>query len=497
MADVWGRLSGNAGVCLATLGPGATNLMTGVADANLDKAPLVAITAQGNLDRLHHESHQYIDIKQTFEGITKWNDTIKSPETVTEVIRKAFKIAESEKPGATHIELPEDIAAMEKPSSATPLKQVSTKRPGPHPEVLQQAVEHLKNAQRPLIIAGNGAIRKRASHELAHFSQMFRIPCVSTFMGKGAISDKSDLSLMAIGLGFDDYVLEAVQKADLILTIGYDIAEYAPQSWNPNGTLPIIHIDFEPAEVYEHYEVEVEVIADISLVLQSLSQHLAKHRKHYDTAWFEPVRQRILDDIAGYAPIEGVLNVPSALNILRDIMQDDGLLISDVGSHKMWIGRNFLTYYPNGCLISNGLASMGIALPGGVAASLHEPERQIVTAMGDGGFLMNVQELETAKRVGARSINIVFNDNDFGLIKWKQEMSAGKSAFTELQNPDIPLLAKSFGIKGYRATDAGSLREILTQSLEKQELCVIEVPIETSVNNQLIEKLDNFWNKKA
>ncbi len=493
IANVWGRLTGRAGVCLGTLGPGATNLITGVADANLDKAPLVAITAQGGLDRLHNESHQNINVIQMFRPITKWNSHIASPEVVTEVVRKAFKIAELEKPGATHIELSEDVAKMEVPAGLDPIPPKRVRRPGSDYKTIEKTIDLLSSAKKPLILAGNGAIRKLASKHLTEFATRFNIPAVSTFMGKGAVSDRYKQSLFSIGLGFKDYVLEAVEESDLILAVGYDIAEYPPQRWNPDGDKPIVHIDFYPAEVYTHYLPKVEVVGDISDALWELNSRLKESEKAYDD-WYQPIRKRIQEDILSYRLKENEpFTVPGTLLELRDLLEDDALLISDVGTHKMWVARNYPTYCPNGCIISNGMASMGIALPGGIAARLHDKGRQLVSVMGDGGFLMNSQELETAKRLGTSYINIVFNDNDYGLISWKQQQHRQRSVSTRIQNPDFKKYSESFGIPGYRPESLSELRTVLKKALDTEELCLIEVPISNHVNNELTDKLENFW----
>jgi acetolactate synthase I/II/III large subunit len=496
IANVWGRLTGKAGVCLATLGPGATNLITGVADANLDKAPLVAITAQGGLDRLHNESHQRIDVVNMFGPITKWNGNIPAPQVVCEVVRKAFKIAGMEKPGATHIELSEDVASQEVPSGLHPIKPKKVRRPASDYKAIQQTVGLLEQARKPLFLAGNGAIRKLASKHLTEFVKRHNIPVVSTFMGKGAVSDRLDQSLFSIGLGFKDYVLEAVEEADLVLAVGYDIAEYPPQRWNPDGDKPIVHIDFDPAEVYTHYNPDVEVTGDISAALWELNEKLSDSDLNYKN-WYQSIREQIREDINSYRLNEGEpFTVPGTLLELRELLDDDALLISDVGTHKMWIARNYPTYCPNGCIISNGLASMGIALPGGIAAGLLNDGRQIVSVMGDGGFMMNSQELETAKRLGLGYINIVFNDNDYGLISWKQYQHRQRSVSTRIGNPDFKKYADSFGITGYRPETLSELRSVLKQAIGQKELCLIEIPISTQVNNELTDKLKTFWRNR-
>ena len=488
MADVWGRLSGRAGVCLSTLGPGATNLVTGVADANLDKSPVVAISAQAGFGRIHKESHQYLDLVELFRPITKWNSAIASPDVIPEVVRKAFKIAESEKPGATHIEFSEDIAGMK--TRARPLRVIRVRRPDPDDQALKDAAALIKKARYPMIIAGNGAVRKLASEQLISLVRKCHIPVVHTLMGQGAVPDSDPRSLFTLGFGFRDIVMDAVDKADVVLAIGYDIAEYAPDSWNPKKDKKIIHIDFTPAEVYAHYQPAVEIVADIPATLRALNQCLATEGCSCDAAWYQTVRERIMADIAGYRLKEGQrFTTPGVLNILQSLMREDDLLISDVGTHKIWVARNFSACCPNGCIISNGLASMGIALPGAIAAALHSPDRRIVAIMGDGGFLMNSQELETAKRLGLKFTVIVLNDNDYGLISWKQQMSKGRSTGTRLTNPDFKKYAESFGIKGYRPRSVHELKKQLSQSLQGRELSVFEIPIDARVNGKLIKRL--------
>lgn len=497
IADVWGRVTGTAGVCLSTLGPGATNLLTGVASANLDKSPLVAITAQGDLARMHHESHQAIDAVDLFRPITKWNDSIAAPSTVAESVRKAFKIAEAEKPGACHLELPENVARAEIADGIRVLPPRTVRRPAPDPRAIADAARLLAAAERPLVLAGNGAIRHRASRQLHSLCDAFDWPVAHTFMGKGAISDRRAQSLMTIGQGFRDYVAEAVERCDLFLTVGYDIAEYDPEAWNPGGAKPVVHLDFAPAEVYASYQPTVEVIGDLGASLEALEQGLRAAECGWEAEWYKPIRRRIHQDVADYQlEARAPFSVPGVLSRLRAHLGEDGLLISDVGTHKMWIARNFPTYCPNGCLISNGFASMGIALPGGIAAALAEPERTIVVGTGDGGFLMNVQELETARRLGVAFTILVFRDDDYGLISWKQERETGRSAGTRIGNPDLVALAQSFGLEACRPSTAEELDAALEQALRGLRLTLIDIPIDTHVNDQLLRKLARYWKER-
>jgi len=494
IANVFGRLTGKAGVCLSTLGPGATNLMTGVADANLDKAPLVAITGQGGIDRIHHESHQMIDIVQMMAPITKWNGRIVNGSVTHEMVRKAFKLAQAEKPGATHLEIPEDIAHAEVEKKLAPIVPRKVYRPIPIKSKINDAIKILENAKAPLILAGNGAIRTRTSHALTKLSTTCNIPVACTFMAKGAISDKLSTSLRAVGLGFKDYVMEAFDQADVILTVGYDVAEYAPQKWNSRNNKTLIHLDFEPAEVYEKYNA-IELIGDIANGIEAIYARL-KSKKYSD--WFAETRTRIVDSVKSYHAEDSNehFNAPNVISAMREVLPDNALLISDVGSHKMWIARNYPTYIPNGCIISNGMASMGIALPGLIAGYMVDKKRPVLAMMGDGGALMNIQELETAVRLGVKGVIIILNDNNYGLIEWKQKMNEGKSFGTKLGNPNFVDLAKSFGIEAHKPDTIGSLKAIVSDAITGDKLVLLEVSVQTDVNNELTQTLEDYFKNK-
>jgi len=499
IANVFGRLTGKAGVCLATLGPGATNLLTGVADANLDRAPLVALTAQGGLDRLHHESHQALDVVAMLAPVTKWNTSITDPRVIAEVVRKAFKVAENEKPGAVHLELPEDVASEAVPEDIVPLQPRRVRRSSADYKAIAAAIDAIRKARRPLFVAGNGAIRKRASKHLTKLATTHGLPVVSTFMGKGAISDRLPQSLRSTGLGFRDHVNDAIDGADLLVCVGFDIAELPPERLNPSGKKPIVHIDFAPAEVYASYSPEVEVVCDISDALWQIDRALEAEPADHDSEWWLPIRARFDDDVRRdrLPPSsewrEGQrMTVPGALHVIRHVLPDDGLILSDVGSHKMWIARNFPVYEAGTCIISNGLASMGIALPGAIAGALADPGRPIVACMGDGGALMNVQELETAKRLGLAFVAVVLNDDDYGLISWKQRRHRGRSVSTRIGNPDFVKLGESFGLRAHRCETPESLEEALRGAFDDGALTLIEIPVDPSVNDALVKRLSHL-----
>ncbi|MFH1700575.1 MAG: acetolactate synthase large subunit [Candidatus Zixiibacteriota bacterium] len=489
MADVWGRLTGKAGVCLATIGPGATNLVTAIADAYLDRSPLVAITGQASTDRLHKESHQHIDIVSMFRPITKWNTQITRGEIIPESVRKAFKIAQTEKPGATHLELPEDIAQCDVKDHCDVIPSRKVRRPAVDYKAASQAVEMIKAAKKPLILCGNGAIRKRASKQLKLFLDKVNIAVTNTFMAKGAARWDYEYNLLTIGLQARDHVTCAFEEADLIICIGYDLVEYSPQFWNPNKDKKVIHIDFTEAEVDEYYHPEVELIADIAGTLWELNERF-NGTEQDKGAWAAKYRKLIMNDIHEFDNDVSFPAKPQKLiGDIRSVMDDDDILISDVGAHKMWIARMYIAKSPNSCIISNGFASMGIALPGAMAAKIVYPEKKILTVCGDGGFMMNVQDLETAVRLKLPIVIMIWNDNGYGLIEWKQKNQFGHAFGTSVGNPDFVKLAESFGAVGMRAEKTEDVRTMLEKAFTMDKPVVLEVPVDYSENLKLTEKL--------
>ena len=481
MADVYGRLTGRAGVCLATLGPGSTNLVTGVADAFLDRAPLVAITAQADLTRIHRESHQYVDILELFAPITKWNARIADSGTVTEVVRKAFKLAEAEKPGSTHVELPENVAEEDVRANRKPLPRDRIRHPSPDKASLDKAAALIEKAERPLVLAGNGVIRNAASEELTAFAEALGIPVAHTFMGKGAVPWTSPVSLLTIGVLPRDYELAGLDESDLVVCIGYDFVEYDPRTWNPRGDRRIVHIDSLPAEISAHYVPDVEVVGEIREALRVLRERVRRPR---DAEGASGARDRVLKKLASELAVRSTKRMKPQRVVweLRDILEPDDLLISDVGAHKLWLGRFFRAAKPNTVVISNGLSAMGIALPGGIAAKLESPNRRVVTVSGDGGFLMSVHELETAKRERAATVNIVFRDGGLGSIQWKQMAKFGRTTGTEFGNPDFIELAKAFGVRGFRVERPSDLQAVMEDALESNGPTVVDIPVDYGDN---------------
>ncbi len=485
MADVYGRLTGKAGVCLSTLGPGATNLMTGVADANLDGAALVAITGQVGTDQMHIEAHQYLDLVAMFAPVTKWNSQIVRPSNTPEIVRKAFKRSQSEKPGAVHIDLPENIAAM--PAVGKPLAQDNRQKTYAAFQSFTEAATAISRATNPLILVGNGAIRANASVALTEFATQLNIPVVNTFMGKGIIPYTHPLALWSVGLQQRDYITCAFDNTDLVISIGYDLIEYSPKKWNPEGTIPIIHIGAISAEIDSSYIPMIEVVGDISDSLDEILKRSDRQGKPEPFAL--SLRADIRADYEQYANDDGFPIKPQKLIYdLRQVMGPEDIVISDVGAHKMWIARHYHCDRPNTCLISNGFAAMGIAIPGAVAAKMVYPERKIVAATGDGGFMMNCQELETALRVGTPFVTLVFNDGGYGLIEWKQQNQFGEASYVHFGNPDFVKFAESMGLKGYRVESTADFIPTLKDALAADVPTVIDCPVDYRENYLFTQK---------
>ena len=485
MADVYGRLTCKAGVCLSTLGPGATNLITGVADADMDRAPVVAIAGQGATTRMHKESHQILDLVNMFEPITKYATQIREPEIVTEVVRKAFKVAQTEKPGACFIDFPENIAAADV-AGKHPIEVQKAYTSTPPELKIAQAAHIISQARCPIILAGNGVIRASASDSLVGFAQALRIPVATTFMAKGAIPFSHELSLGTVGLKAKDWVSFAFEKADLVICVGYDMVEYHPEQWNPDGNKGIVHIDESPAEVDEHYILKVGVLGDLGEALRAI----ARDAKPQTTYSLRRLRETIVHEIAEFADDDSFPIKPQRIvSDLRCALAADDIVISDVGAHKMWIGRMYGAERPNTCIISNGFASMGIAVPGAVAAKLAYPDRKIVAVTGDAGFMMNSQEIETALRVGTPIVVLIWNDSEYGLITWHQLRRFGRPSHIGFNNPDFVKYAESFGAKGYRIERAADLVPTLKRALADNTVAIIDCPVDYSENMKLTEKL--------
>jgi acetolactate synthase I/II/III large subunit len=485
MADVWGRLTGHAGVCLGTLGPGALNLVTAVADAYLDRAPLVALTGQGDLERMHKESHQYIDLQRVMRPITKWNARLSDAAIIPEVVRKAFKVAEGEKPGATHIELPEDV--MEAEIDAEPLPRRRLVRPEPSARELLRAADLVRGALNPVALAGNGVIRGGATPALREFVRATGIPVAETFMGKGLLSPDDPRALGSVGLQAGDYRMAGFEEADIVLAIGYDLVEHSPEHWNPGRDKKIICIDSVPAEIDAYFMPEVELVGDLYHILTRLGEE-CRHVPHQGGS------QRLRDVVMSHFEAakdndQFPVQPPRALYEIRKALGNEDILISDVGLHKLWIGRMFPAYEPNTVLIANGLAGMGFAVPAAIAAKLVHPDRNVLTVNGDGGFLMNAQELETAVRLKTPIVHVIWENLSYGSIVWKQDKKFGEHFGTDFTNPDFVKLAEGFGMPAWRCDSADDFAQRLPQALGLEVPSLIVLPVDYTLDVAISEEL--------
>jgi len=486
MADMHGRLTNQAGVCLATLGPGAINLLLGVADANLDSSPLVALTAQASLNRIYKESHQIIDLVKLFSPVTKWCAMIHLPEAVAEMVRKAFKQAQSERMGAVALILPEEVAGLA--IDATPLFPQEPKLTMPNTQQIQKAAHIINQAKNVIILAGAGIYRHHAEQALVEFINQAKLPVAVTFMAKGVVSDRDPLVIGTIGFMRHDYTNFGLDQADVVITVGYDLVEYAPKHWNPNRDKKIIHIHGMPADVDSHYVLSVGIQGDIVSSLSALGEAIKPRSnlpKHMNV-----VRQLIQNELEEHKNNSAFPLKPQRIVAdLRQTLADSDIVLCDTGAVKMWMARLYPCYQSNTCLISNSLATMGFALPGAIAAKLIYPKRKIVAVMGDGAFLMNSQEIETAKRENISFVMLIWRDNAYGLIEWKQKLEYGRSAFVRFTNPDLVKYAESFGIRGVSIRSANELLPALKDAVASNELVLIDCPVDYSENMKLTDKL--------
>lgn len=486
MAGTYGRLMGKPGVCLSTLGPGATNLLTGVANANMDLNPLIAITGQAGLNRQHKTSHQYYDMESVYEPVTKWNTQIKTPEIIPEVVRKAVQVATQERPGAVHIELPEDVAAMD--INASPLPIVEHTQTCADENVIKQAAELINQADYPLILAGNGIARGQAANVLRSFVNKADIPIIHSFMGKGSVSWKDEHSLLTAGIGGKDYITCGFTQSDLVIAVGFDMAEYPPDRWNKEGKTKILNIDTQEAETDAYYPVAINVSGDIKVNLKKLLE--AVNSKNRDSDWIKDIRKKALDE---FEQIKDSCHSPvkpqKIVYDLRAVLGEKDIVISDVGAHKMWMARMYPCYEPETCLISNGLASMGVAVPGAIAAKVAYPDRNIVAVVGDGAFQMTGAEMETAVRLNLPIVVLLWRDGGYGLIEWKQMNKFGKPSHIKFGNPDFVKLAESYGFEAMRVNESSELKQMLEKAVSLNKPVLIDCPVDYSENVKLTKRL--------
>ncbi|MEV5573993.1 acetolactate synthase large subunit [Spirillospora sp. NPDC052269] len=488
MAEIYGRLTGKAGVASATLGPGAINLQLGVADAQTNSTPVVAISAQVGLDRIYKESHQIVDLVSLFRPITKWSELVPTPEALPEVVRKAFKTAQTERPGAVYLAIPEDVESASVSVDLKPLPVNVVQPQEPSASQVARAADVLAMAKQPVVLAGHGATRAHASEALVHFSEKLGLPVATTFNGKGVFPDDHRNALGAVGFMRHDYVNFGFDEADVLIAVGYELQEFDPVKVNPNADKKIIHIHAMPAEVDDHYPVEVGIQGDISRSLRALGD--AVHRRWDVNGTGRRIRELMRDELAEGRTEDGFPLSPRRIVAdVREAMGREDIVLADTGAVKMWMARMYPTYEPNTLLVSNGLSSMGFSVPGALAAKLAHPDRRVLAATGDGAFLMNSQELETAVRENIPITVLIWEDDAYGLIEWKMDLEMGRSSNIKFGNPDFVAYAESFGAHGYRVNSADELLPTLRKALAEDGVSVVTVPVDYSHNMQLTDKL--------
>ena len=488
MADVWGRLTGEVGVCASTLGPGATNLITGIADAYLDRAPVLAIAGQGATKRLHKRSHQIIDLTKLFSAVTKRSKRIDDSESIAELVAEALSTATTHPPGPSFLELPENIAGAT--TDAAVIRVSPPAIPRAHDALIDDAVARLMVARRPLVLIGSGAVRCRSTEALEAFVEALGAPFTTTFMAKGAISDRHPLALATTGLSENEHSRCGFDQADRVIAIGYDLIEYDPANWHRDPEQSILHIDVTPAECDRAFVPDLSLVGEVSDTLARLTHALRDRDRSMGGDWAAPLRERFEHHRADAADSDAFPVKPQRLlHELREVLAAEDVVISDVGAHKVWIAYQWPTYVANTCVISNGFAAMGIGLPGAIAAKLAFPERNVVAATGDAGFLMNAQELETAVRLELALVVLVWNDNGYGLIEWHQERHFGRSNDVTFGNPDLLRFAESFGARGFRVENAGDLAPTLRAAIDCGTVAVIDCPVDYRENLRLTERL--------
>ncbi|ORA37246.1 acetolactate synthase large subunit [Mycobacterium aquaticum] len=489
MAEMYGRVTGRAAVVSTTLGPGAINMQLGVADATTNSTPLVAISAQVGQDREYKESHQSVDLVAMFTPITRWADGVPSPHAIPEMFRKAFKLAEAERPAAVYLAVPENIDADTTQYDLKPLPRNVVHPNAPSPDQIRRAVEVLREAQRPIMLVGHGAARGHAAQAITAFSELLHMPVAHTFHGKGVLPDDHPNSIGTIGFMRHDYVNFGFDDADVIVAAGYELQEFDPVRINPRRDKKIVHVHRFPAEVDAHYPVEVGVIGDIGASLDALTHGLAGHGGRLDDIAPRGCGLLAEEFARGQQDSRFPLAPQRVVSDTRAALGRDDIVLVDTGAAKMWMARLYPTYAANTCLISNGLSTMAFALPGALGVKLACPDVKVLAVMGDGAFLMNSQEIETAVRESIPLVVLIWEDSGYGLIEWKMDLELGAHYNVGFTNPDVVTYAESFGAKGYRIESADQLLPTLTAALGSAGVTVIACPVDYSENLRLTDRL--------
>ena len=483
MAATYGRLTGKPGVCLATLGPGATNFVTPAAYAQLGAMPMLMITGQKPIKKSKQGRFQIVDIVKMMQPLTKFTRQIVSGNNIPSLVRESFRQAMEERPGAVHLELPEDVAAEEASEPIFNVPQV--RRPAPDPKAIAQAIEMIEAAKMPLLLIGAGANRKRTGNALLRLIDKTKIPFFTTQMGKGVVDERHELCLGTAALSANDYLHYAIEKADLIINVGHDVIE-KPPFFMEHGGKKVIHINFFSAEVDQVYFPDLDVLGDIAHSVWDIMEGIFP-QDHWDFSYYKKVKNEVETHVTKYFEDDRFPILPQrVVNEIRKVMPDDGIVTLDNGVYKIWFARNYKCYQPNTMLLDNALATMGAGLPSGMAAKLVNPDKKVVAVCGDGGFMMNSQELETAVRLKMDIVVIVLNDSAYGMIKWKQEGMGFDNFGLDYVNPDFVKYAESYGAHGHRIESCEHFISTLQTCLDSKGVHLIDCPVDYSLNHSIL-----------
>jgi acetolactate synthase-1/2/3 large subunit len=488
MAATHGRLTGNTGVALSTLGPGATNLLTPAAYAQLGAMPMLMITGQKPIKASKQAQFQIVDVVEMMRPVTKYTQQIVHGNTIPSRVREAFRRSQQERPGAVHLELPEDIAREECDDPFLfPVEKV--RRPAADAKAVTNAVKVIEQAKRPLLLIGAGANRTMTSHMLQRFVDRTGIPFFTTQMGKGVLDERQELCLGTAALSEHDYLHQAVDLSDLIINVGHDVVEKPPFFMQRDGA-QVLHVNYSPAEVDPVYFPQHEVIGDVANAVWQIGEHVDK-QPHWDSECFLRIKSALLSEMAAQSDGDAFPVKPSRLvRDMRAAVPDNGIIALDNGMYKIWFARNYPAYQPNTVLLDNALASMGAGLPSAMAAALLFPKRKVVAVCGDGGFLMNSQELETAVRIGVNLVVVILRDDGYGMIKWKQDAMQLPSYGLDFRNPDFVKYAEAYGANGVRVERARDFLPTLKKALDAGGLHVLDVPIDYAENRIFTRELE-------
>lgn len=484
MAAVYGRLTGKPGVCMATLGPGATNFVTPAAYAQLGAMPMIMITGQKPIKKSKQGRFQIVDVVEMMKPITKFTKQIVNSNNIPSLVREAFRLAMEERPGAAHLEFPEDVAAESVEADLFSVPHI--RRPAPDPKAIDQAVEKISKARSPLLLIGAGANRKRTQVALQAFIGKTNMPFFNTQMGKGVIDERHPLYLGCAALSDHDYLHCAIDRADLIINVGHDVVEKPPFFMHHDSTTEVIHVNFSSAEIDQVYFPQLEVIGDIAHSVESLTEQLSPST-NWDFAYYNRIKEEVETHVSEGSDDPRFPIIPQRMVAdVREALPSDGIVSLDNGIYKIWFARNYKAHQPNTLLLDNALATMGGGLPVAMGAKLVYPNRKVVAVCGDGGFMMNSQELETAVRLKQDLVVIVLNDSAYGMIKWKQAGMGFENWGLDFTNPDFVQYANSYGATGHRIEKTDDFKKTLSQCLDQGGVHLIDLPIDYSENDRVL-----------